>query len=80
MCDNRFYYCLRDQGRTDVESDPRNCGPLVSMVNDDGSWIDFDRPTVLGLSNPLSLVGPTSQWQVRDGTAARSLNSSPIQQ
>ena len=64
-CDNMFFYCLRPLGSLNVETNPFNCGPMfTSEVNEDAAPIDFDQPQVLGLSNPLTLVGPTVAWQV----------------
>lgn len=64
LCDNRFYYCLRELDRTDVENNPLNCQPMFSTVNTDAAVINFDQSSVLGLANPLSLTGPMSTWEV----------------
>ena len=62
-CDNQFTYCLRSHN-TSATTGGCQGASLSSNVNTDGEDIDFSQSTVLGLPNPLTLIGLTSSWQV----------------
>ena len=53
-CDTFFIYCLR--------RDRLAVGCRVSSVNTDDGPVDFSAPEVLGLPNPVPLLGLTQVW------------------
>ena len=64
-CDNVFYYYLRPIGS--YSSGTRCHGGMLSHgVNNDDAPLNFSGDTVLGLPNPLPLLGPSAQWTVRN--------------
>ena len=60
-CDSYFHHCLRPLGST-----VRGCpaGGHSSAVNYNNAPLNFSKPIVLGLPNPLPLSGLTRQWNV----------------
>ena len=64
-CDNVFYYCLRPIGSYSSGAGYHG-GMLSHGVNNDDAPLNFSRDTVLGLPNPLPLLGLSAQWTVRN--------------
>lgn len=60
-CDNFFYYCLRA-----FQSTGERCagGQFTPSFIRDGGPIDFNQDKVLGLANPLPLIGLSTAWSV----------------
>ena len=55
LCDSYFTYCLKPFG-----SEERGCDNKqnwTSTVNEDDGWVNFTQETVLGLENPIKLLG-----------------------
>lgn len=67
QCDSFFFYCLRDLGN-DEELGCSYFGNRTSSVNIDDGSINFSQSTVLGLENPLILMGLTDAWNVSAST------------
>ena len=61
-CDSYFYYCLRALGSTGGGC-PAQSG-RTSTVNYNNAPLNFSKPRVLGLPNPLPLSGLMRQWNV----------------
>ena len=60
-CDSYFIYCLRTVG-----SSGRNCsyfGNRISDFNENDEPINFNQSLVLGLENPLQLLGLTDAYK-----------------
>lgn len=60
-CDSYFFYCLRPPGST--EHGCPNSGQ-ASAVNYNSAPLNYSKPRLLGLPNPLPLSGLTRQWNV----------------
>ena len=61
-CDNVFYYCLRNLSTS--RANKECAGGNRSLVNSNDAPLNFSKPTVLGLPNPLPLQGLTREWNV----------------
>ena len=68
-CDSYFHYCLRALGSTG--SGCTAAGRRVSAVNYNNAPLNFSKPRVLGLPNPLPLRVPglTGEWNVSSHSA-----------
>ena len=62
-CDTMFFYCLRALGSTEDGCSAYN-GTRESSRNRNDGELDFNQTRLLGLENPLRLVGLTSTWNV----------------
>lgn len=61
-CDTYFIYCLRRFNTTNI-----NCPNGTVLTSDNAinsNFINFSRPTALGLPNPFNLPGLSLFWQV----------------
>lgn len=69
-CDVVFFYCLRDHGTVPSDAgDTQRCVDndrigLRSGINVDNQQLDFEQESVMGLPNPIPLLGITPAWQV----------------
>lgn len=78
-CDNRFSFCVRPSGTSDIGTASCSSAVITSTeTNSNDADIDFNTDTVLGLDNPLLLQGITTAWEVQCTVTILTLMASSI--